>query len=303
MLPLPTFGPFLGGGLGSFLTNPMFMGGALGALGSMFNRSQFKNPADAGMPYLNQIPGEMNQYLGPYASMGQNIFPKLQNEFGNLMGGRGALQGQYNSLMGNLPQLQGQYNSLLGGLPGLQSQYNQMSQNPGDFINNIGKGFQQSPGYQFQVDQATNAANRAGAAGGMLGSPMEQHELANSVSGLANQDYYNWLNQALSQHSQGLSGQQDLYGMGLNGINNLYGMGLQGNQNLYGMGLTGMNNLGQMGFNASNSMAENLAQALMSQANMQAMGANAQNQSNSQNTGGMLGGLASALSAMFGGGR
>lgn len=275
------------------------LGGIAQGVSGLFGMNNFQNPADAASPYFQQIPGMVSPYFNPYIQAGQNALGSMQNEYGSLLGGRGALQGQYNNLMGMLPQLQGQYNSLLGGLPGLQSQYGQMSQNPGDFINQIGKGFQQSPGFQFQVDQATNAANRAAAAGGMLGSPMEQHELANSVNGMANKDYYNWLNQALNQHTQGLAGQQGLYNMGLNGINNLYGMGLQGNANLYGMGLNGMNNLGQMGFNASNAMANSIAQALAAQGGLAYQGANAQNQSQGGGWGNVLGGLAAAGAAFL----
>lgn len=143
-------------------------------------------------------------------------------------------------------------------LPTLQNQYGSLMN--GNFINNMGQNFHQSPGYGFQVNQAENAANRAAAAGGMLGSPEEQQNISTTVNGLANQDYYNYLN-----HEMGA-----------------YGMGLQGEQGLY-----------NTGFNASNELATNLAQALMSQANMAYAGQANQNQSSGGGLGSMISGLGS----------
>lgn len=176
--------------------------------------------------------------------------------------------------MGYLNQIPGYLNQYLSpyinagqnALPILQNQYSQLM-NP-NFINQFGQGFQQSPGFNFQVNQATNAANRAAAAGGMLGSPEEQQNLATTVNGLANQDYYNWL-----QHAMGA-----------------YGMGLQGEQ--------GIN---QMGFNASNNMAENLSNALMSQANLSYAGQANQNEMMGGLLGAGLGALGSIGGAFLGG--
>lgn len=106
-------------------------------------------------------------------------------------------------------------------LPQLQQQYTQLLNNPGGVMNNIGAGFQQSPGYQFQTQQAMNAANRAAAAGGMLGSPAEQQSIAGTVTGLANQDYYNYLNHGMSLYGMGLNGMDDMAHMGLNATNSL----------------------------------------------------------------------------------
>lgn len=155
----------------------------------------------------------------------------------------------------------------------LQGQYGQLISNPGQFMNQMGQSFQQSPGYQFQVGQATNAANRASAAGGMLGSPAEQSQLAGTVNGLANQDYYNWLNHA---------------------------------QNLYGMGLQGLQGINQMGYNASDSLANLLSQNLQNEGNFAYAGAANQNQYNQGQAGNMstmitngLGSLGTAISSFL----
>jgi hypothetical protein len=99
-------------------------------------------------------------------------------------------------------------------LNSLQDQINKLLSNPGGFMNQIGQGFQQSPGFKFDVDQATGAANRAAAAGGMLGSPAEQQELAGTVNGIANQDYYNWLSKALGLYGQGMNSAGDIAKLG-----------------------------------------------------------------------------------------
>jgi hypothetical protein len=151
-------------------------------------------------------------------------------------------------------------------LPQLQNQFNTLMNNPGQFINHMGAGFQQSPGYQFQTQQALNAANRAASAGGMLGTPAEQQSIAGTVNGLANQDYYNWLNHSLGAYGQGLQGEQ-----GLN----------------------------QMGFSASSDMANSLASALMSQGNLAYAGQANQNQMNGGLFGAGLGFAGNVLGAFL----
>jgi hypothetical protein len=180
--------------------NPAMMGAMMQAgqgfgqlLGGLLTKWQ--NPADAAMPYMNQIAPNFN----PYIKSGQDA------------------------------------------LPNLQKQYDMLTNNPGAMMNQMGQNFQQSPGYNFQLNQGMNAINHAAAAGGTLGTPMEQQNAANMAGGFANQDYYNWLNHSM----------------------NMYGAGLQGQQGMAQMGL-------QAGDDMSN--------ALMSQANLAYAGAQNQNQ-------------------------
>lgn len=162
-----------------------------------------KNPADAAMPYLNQIPGQTQQYQQPYFDAGKNQ------------------------------------------LPGLQDQYSQLMNDPGGRMNKIGEGFQQSPGFQFAMDQAMQGGNHAAAAGGMAGSPQHEQQNMQMATNLGNQDYNNWMQNALG----------------------MYGQGLQGSQ--------GMANQGQQ---AGQSMADMIAQTLAQQANLQFQGQRQQNQ-------------------------
>lgn len=195
---------------------------------------------------------------------------------GDLMGAIGTLFGMNSQknpagaaqpYLGQIPGAVSQYlNPYMqagqGAMGNLQNEYGQLMNNPGQFMNQIGKQFQQSPGYQFQVNQATNAANSAAAAGGMAGSPAEQVQLAGTVNGLANQDYYHWLNGAMGMFGTGLQGQQDLM---------------------------------HQGFGASEDMGNALSQSLSQQAAYGYAGQAAQNQSQGAGIGSIFGDLASWL--------
>lgn len=92
------------------------------------------------------------------------------------------------------------FGSLINGLTG----NSQMSQNVGQArassttnpynTNTIGAGYTQSPGYQYQLGQAeSGVADSAAARGGLL-SGQNQLDTASTASNLANQDYYQYVN-------------------------------------------------------------------------------------------------------------
>lgn len=199
------------------------MGDLLGAGLLGWGMSNYQNPADSAMPYMNQISQMLPGYFNPWINAGKAMLPQLQQQYGQLVN------------------------------------------NPGGVMNRIGAGFQQSPGYQFQTQQALNAANRAAAAGGMAGSPMEQQSIAGTVNQLANQDYYNYLNHGMS---------------------------------LYGQGLNGMNDMSHMGLQASSNLGEDLASALMSQAQLAYAGQANQNQFMGGSMGGIGGLISGGMDAM-----
>lgn len=99
-------------------------------------------------------------------------------------------------------------------LPGLQSQYGQLINDPGGRLNQIGAGYHQSPGFQFALQQALQGAGHAAAAGGMAGSPEHEQQNMGLATSLANQDYNQWLGNALGMFREGLAGQQGLYDTG-----------------------------------------------------------------------------------------
>lgn len=138
----------------------------------------------------------------------------------------------------------------------LGQQYGQQVYNPDQIINTLGAGYQTSPGYQWDVQQGTEAANNAAAAGGYVGTPEHQQQESEMEQGIASKDYNTYMDEALGLRSQGLRGEE-----GLNSI----------------------------GYSASNSLAENLAQALMSQANLAYAGAANQNQMQRGLLGGAVG--------------
>lgn len=215
------------------------LGGVGAGLAGLFGGNN--NPYDAASKYYNQIPSRMLPYYQPYMNAGQ----------------------------GALNQLQGQYGNLLGNYQGVQGQYNQLMNDPDAFLAKIGSGYQKSPGFDWQMNQGMNAANNAAAAGGMAGSPQHQQQAATMAEGLANQDYYNYMNHALG----------------------LYNTGLQGNANLYGAGLSGLQGLNQMGYNAANEYGQDIGNYLMNQGNMAYAGQAAQNQARGSQWGDIFGAL------------
>jgi hypothetical protein len=227
--------------------NRMMMAGGLGAMGgglaNMF--SNFRNPADAASPYYDKIPGTMKPYFDPYINSGQGAMNNLNRQYGQLT----------------------------NNLPGLQAAFRKLMADPSSVMNEIGKGYQASPGFEFQKNQGMTAANNAAAAGGMLGSPEHQQNTAEMVTGLANKDYYDYVDRGMKSYTQGLGG-------------------ISG---LYDRGLTGMEGMNKMGFDASKSLAENLAAALMNRGNLAYEGANAQNQHDAGGLGSFLGGGMSLL--------
>lgn len=82
-----------------------------------------------------------------------------------------------------------------------------------------------TPGYQFQLQQGTNAINNAAAANGSLGSTGTAKNLINYASGLASTNYQNAFNNALNTYQTNFNAnntvQNNLY-------NRLFGISNQG---------------------------------------------------------------------------
>lgn len=65
--------------------------------------------------------------------------------------------------------------------------------------------FQTSPGYQFRLDQGTQAIDRSAASRGNLGSGATLKALSDYGQGMASQEYQNWLATLAGLANQGLS--------------------------------------------------------------------------------------------------
>jgi hypothetical protein len=102
-----------------------------------------------------------------------------------------------------------------GAMSNLSGVYGNILSNPGAFMNQIGSNFHQSPGFQFSMNQAMNAANNAQAAGGMAGTPQNTQTNMTLATQLGNQNYYNYMQNAMGLFGQGMQGEQGLAGMGL----------------------------------------------------------------------------------------
>lgn len=149
-------------------------------------------------------------------------------------------------------------------LGSLQEQIARMYQDPTALYQELGAGYRESPGFQHSVQSATEAANRAAAAGGQLGSPAEQQALAQQITGMADQDFSDYMNR----------------------ISGMYGQGVQGLQ-----GLTGL------GYQAGSSLADQLANARYQQAGLEAQ----QQQMQQAGMSGLLGALGMGAGFALGG--
>lgn len=108
-----------------------------------------------------------------------------------------------------------------GAMTNLQGQYGQLINDPGAKFNQIGQSFQQSPGFDWQMQQALQGANHAAAAGGMAGSPEHEQQNEQTANNLANQDYYNYMDHVMPMYTEGLHGEQDLMHQGYNATQSL----------------------------------------------------------------------------------
>ena len=97
---------------------------------------------------------------------------------------------------------------------GLQDQLARMYQDPSALYQELGSGYRESPGFQHSVQSATQAANRAAAAGGQLGSPAEQQALSQQITGMADQDFGDYMGNVMGMYGQGVQGLQGLTGLG-----------------------------------------------------------------------------------------
>ncbi len=145
---------------------------------------------------------------------------------------------------------------------GLQNTYGGLVNNPGEMFSNLGKGYKESPGYQFKLQQGLGAAGNAAASGGMLGTPLHQQNATQVANDIASQDFNDYMKNIMGLFGQGLQGQENTVNRGFN-AGREYG------------GILG-NNLSNQGANAYEDQA-------------------AQNKSGGQNWSNIIGGLAGML--------
>ena len=141
-----------------------------------------------------------------------------------------------------------------------QDAYSKLLSDPGAMYNKIASGYKESPGFEFNEDQAMKGIQNAAAAGGMTGSPEHQQMAGQMASSLASNDFNKYLSNALG---------------------------------LYGKGLSGMQGMTSLGYGASSGLAENLASAMLSQSQNAYAGQQSENQSFGSGIGDIIGGIGS----------
>lgn len=163
---------------------------------------------DAGRNALENSNSSYNPMLGALGGFG------LGGMLGGFFGGGENPQSYLSGFPGTLTHYLSPYANMGQSLiPSVESGYQSMM-NPSAFINKMGAGYTESPGYQFNLGQALNASNQAAAAGGMGGSPASQEYSANIAHNMANQDYNQYLNNAEGLYQQGLGGLTGLENQG-----------------------------------------------------------------------------------------
>lgn len=124
--------------------------------------------------------------------------------------------------------------------------------------------FQTSPGYDFNLNQQLQAAERGAAAGGMTASGNLLTALQDRASGVANQEYGNWLDRLIGQSGQGLQAAGGTAG----GLTNLAGLYQDTNRQRLGLdasvvqGLMGLTNQYAAGQEAQSQGLANLGSGL-----------------------------------------
>lgn len=106
------------------------------------------------------------------------------------------------------------FNAGSGQLPQLNDIYKQLMSDPSKIMDMLGKGYKESPGYQWNLKQGTEAINNANAAGGMLGTPQHEQMAGEMASGLASQDYQKFMDHIMNLFQGGVTGSQTMANQG-----------------------------------------------------------------------------------------
>lgn len=213
-----------------------------GFIGDLLGGSATKKAAKQNTALLN---GMKTEGLG-YINAGQDQSAGYLNEAGDIYSGLA------DRSLSNLDY----YKNALG-LNGAEGSATALSQ------------FQAGPGYEWQMSQGLDALNRTAAARGQLNSGNTNIDTLTYASGLANQEWNNWLSNLASYDNQ---------------QNNNYLTGLSGQATSLGS----LADLAQGGVNQKLGLTSSITSGLMGANNQYASGANQQ----AQGFGSLFGGLA-----------
>lgn len=96
----------------------------------------------------------------------------------------------------------------------LGGEYDRMTNDPTGFINEIMKNYAPSQGYQTQSDELRKLLSSTAAAGGISGTPYDQHQQGQEIQKLLSGDMQQFLQNALGVYGQGIGGKQSFYNKG-----------------------------------------------------------------------------------------
>ena len=181
--------------------------------------------------------------LAPYASIGTAALPQLLKSLG--------YEGQFGA------------NGQLTGMSGQGFQFNPSN-------------LEQTPGYQFTLQQGLNAVNNATSATGQTGSGAQAKGLANYATGLAQNTYNQQYQNALTTYQQNASILGSLLSTGQNAAAGIGSMGMQNAQSVGNTLMSGANATaaGQVAAGSSQTNALNSLMGLgMGGAGIYALGA------------------------------
>lgn len=203
--------------------------------------------APAGVANASGVVNPTTSAVAAPAGSAASIDSLLSGLFGgaaNIYGSQNAAEAQNNGILAGIGQqntTMGNINSLFGAQTSAgNNAFTQLqklqggSSTPADYSN-----FSNSPGYQFAVDQGTQAINRQAAASGSLYTPNTLNSVGQYVTGTASQNYNNYVQQLLSTA----------------------GYGAQGNAALGQANLTTGSNISQLDQNSGNAEAGGVAGA------------------------------------------
>jgi hypothetical protein len=149
--------------------------------------------------------------FGMGAAAGGMLGGGLYNLFGNNKNPADSANNYLNQIPGaTKPYYDPTINAGNNALPKISAQFDQLTNDPAEMVKRFGSGYQQSPGFNFSMQQGQRGIDNAALAGGMAGSPQHQRQAGELATQLSNQDYYNYLNHVIGMYNTGLKGQEGL---------------------------------------------------------------------------------------------
>lgn len=169
----------------------------MGFLSGIGTALGFSNPAKAGRPYLDKIPGYGRGAYRPYIEAGRQVDPMLKKRY------EGYLEQEPSGV------------------------YSRMGQDPTAFMNAILAQYSESPGAQYRRQQLGRESRAAASAGGYAGTEGDVRRRNEMIDALLGSDQQQYLQNVLGIQGAGLQGQQYLADKGLSGLEGISNRGYQ----------------------------------------------------------------------------